>query len=196
MVSERAGTAGAYRRGMNEVFFGVKRAHHSCLRVSRTLLGAMITPARFDMMFALGTSEGRYGALLQKELCVMLGVSDATVSRMVTALQRLGWVEREPDDVDGRRRWVVLTAAGRRLLVCLRARFLGQREDAQRLNAALGAPRPEEASRNRRGLRSPRTTSWPAPGRAAETRGASRSRSFVVATISRRCSSRARRGRR
>jgi hypothetical protein len=39
---------------MHEAFFSLKRAHHSVLRIGRPLLLDMgLTPARFDLLFAL-----------------------------------------------------------------------------------------------------------------------------------------------
>ncbi len=52
----------------------------------------------------------------QRELAEMLGVTEQTVSRMLVRLEHQGYVERDVDPVDRRRRTVVGTAAGRRVL--------------------------------------------------------------------------------
>jgi DNA-binding MarR family transcriptional regulator len=96
---------------MVRVFFGLKRAYHGTLRVLRRALARLgLTAARFDLLYILHEARGR---LLQRELQRTLGVAASTVSRMLSSLEQLGWVGREPAEVDGRAREVVLTPAGR-----------------------------------------------------------------------------------
>jgi DNA-binding MarR family transcriptional regulator len=96
---------------MHIVFFGLKRAHHGVLRVTRRALAELgLTAARFDMLYAVRERQG----LPQGELCRALGVSGATVSRMVTSLVELGLLAREAMSGDRRVRLVKLTAQGRR----------------------------------------------------------------------------------
>src|SRR5262249_48303742 len=54
--------------------------------------------------------------LRQVALCRALGVSGATVSRMVTSLEKLGLLCRDTTCTDLRQRFVYLTDAGRRLI--------------------------------------------------------------------------------
>ena len=97
---------------MNVIFFGLKRAYHGTLRVTREALAKLgLTPARFDLLYIVA-KEG--GTLLQRELQRALGVVAATVSRMLTSLEELGLVEREVVEEDHRCRHVVLTKSGRR----------------------------------------------------------------------------------
>jgi DNA-binding MarR family transcriptional regulator len=97
---------------MHVIFFGLKRAFHGTLRVTRRVLASLgLTPARFDMLYIVA-KEG--SSLLQRELQRALGVTAATVSRMLTSLEELGLVEREVSEDDHRCRNVVLTKAGRR----------------------------------------------------------------------------------
>jgi DNA-binding MarR family transcriptional regulator len=100
---------------MNSTFFSCKRAHHSCLRMSRRLLGPDLTPARFDMLYILDALDPHRYGFFQRELCTLLGVTAPTVSRMLTSLQELGYVRRELDWEDGRRRVITLTPEGRAL---------------------------------------------------------------------------------
>ncbi len=114
---------------MHIVFFGLKRAHHGVLRVTRRGLAELgLTAARFDLLYAvLERLEPP-----QVELCKALGVSAPTVSRMVTSLQKLGLVARETGREDRRERFVTLTDAGRRCIQLAIERFVSC-DVAQRL---------------------------------------------------------------
>ena len=97
---------------MHVVFFGLKRAFHGTLRVTRRSLATLgLTPARFDMLYIVA-KEG--SSFPQRELQRALGVTAATVSKMLTSLEELGLVEREVMEADHRCQNVVLTKEGRR----------------------------------------------------------------------------------
>ena len=97
---------------MHAILFGLKRSFHSTLRLTRKTLAKMgLTAARFDMLFALH-SRGKFGAL-QSELRRTLGVCASVVSRMLKAMELLGYVKREVARGDTRQRWVTLTHKGR-----------------------------------------------------------------------------------
>jgi len=100
---------------MNGVLFGMKRAHQDALRVCRRILqGTAMTPARFDLVQVLARDaayNGRVGQF-QSVLWKVLGVSRATVSRMLGALEKLGLVRRLIMRKDRRQRWVELTPKG------------------------------------------------------------------------------------
>ncbi len=101
--------------------FGLKRAHHGVLRVTRRALAQLgLTAARFDMMYAIQEREG----LRQIALCRALGVSGATVSRMLASLEKLGLVTRDTTCTDMRQRFVYLTDAGRRCIRKAIRRFM------------------------------------------------------------------------
>ena len=77
---------------VHNIFFGLKRAHHGTLRITRKLLAAFgLTAARFDLLYAV--KKERRG-ILQSALRKVLGVSRATVSRMLASLEELGLVRR------------------------------------------------------------------------------------------------------
>jgi DNA-binding MarR family transcriptional regulator len=98
---------------MHTIFFSLKRAHHGVLRVTRPMLAKMgLTPARFDLLYAVREREG----LRQIALCRALGVSGATVSRMVRSLEKLGLLVRDTSCADLRQRFVYLTDQGRRCI--------------------------------------------------------------------------------
>lgn len=52
----------------------------------------------------------------QRELAAALGVTEQTTSRIVAGLARQGYLQREPDARDGRRRLLAATASGRTAL--------------------------------------------------------------------------------
>jgi DNA-binding MarR family transcriptional regulator len=97
---------------MHAIFFGLKRAYHGTLRITRRALAQMgLTAARFDLLYIVLTEGSR---MLQRSLREALGVSAATVSRMLQSLEGLGLLEREWSDVDRRQRCITLTKEGRR----------------------------------------------------------------------------------
>jgi len=97
---------------MHAIFFGLKRAFHGTLRVSRHALGTMgLTAARFDLLYAL-YEAGKWKSTLQSKLRKELGVSAQVVSRMVASLEALGLVTRERAHRDRRQRIVRLTTEG------------------------------------------------------------------------------------
>jgi DNA-binding MarR family transcriptional regulator len=105
------------------VMFSLKRAHHSAVRVTRGPAATWgLTPARFDMMHAL--SRCPYGAS-QSWLRQALGVSRATVSRMLKSLEELGLLTRRRCDEDRRTRWIELTEEGRARIEGARADLIG-----------------------------------------------------------------------
>lgn len=103
---------------MNYYFFAMKRAFHATLRVTRDVAAAFgLTPARSDMLYAIFRAPGHArprgrGELTQRELREKLGVSAPTVSRMVRALESLGFVERRRSYRDRRTLDVQLTDFG------------------------------------------------------------------------------------
>ena len=99
---------------MNAIYFGCKRSFHSCMRITRegfTSLG--LTPARFDMMTAISRHKG---GILQQGLRKMLGVTSATISRMLRSLELLGLVQRRRSVYDRRQNHCMLTEEGVRSL--------------------------------------------------------------------------------
>jgi DNA-binding MarR family transcriptional regulator len=96
---------------MHAIFFGLKRAHHGTLRITRKVLAALgLTAARFDLLYAVKKSSR---GMVQSALRKVLGVSRATVSRMLASLEELGLVRRTVAVQDRRQRFVELTTKGR-----------------------------------------------------------------------------------
>jgi DNA-binding MarR family transcriptional regulator len=99
---------------MHTIAFNLKRAFHSFLNLTRGAFRKLaITSARFDMLHTINES-GRLG-IPQRKLRTMLGVTAPTVSRMVRALEELGYVTRERH-ADRRQLVINVTALGRALV--------------------------------------------------------------------------------
>jgi DNA-binding MarR family transcriptional regulator len=99
---------------VHAIFLGLKRAYQSTLRLTRRCLAQLgLTAARFDMLHAVKCA--RYGSY-QAQLCRRLGVTGATVSRMLKSLEELGLVSRERSTADRRRMRVQITEHGRQVI--------------------------------------------------------------------------------
>ena len=110
---------------VNAITFGTKRAFQGFVRVTRKRLVALgLTAARFDLLSVLVGSRGGESCaagVRQSVIRRMLGVTAPVVTRMLRALEALGWVYRwREDDWDRRQIRVALTEAGERCI--LRAR--------------------------------------------------------------------------
>jgi DNA-binding MarR family transcriptional regulator len=73
-----------------------------------------LSGAQFEVLRELALADGHSTV---SALARELGVDPAAVSRLVASLEQLGLVARVSDDRDGRRRPVVLTEDGSRLMV-------------------------------------------------------------------------------
>jgi DNA-binding MarR family transcriptional regulator len=121
---------------MDDVFFGMKRGH---LAVNAWALGRLkefgITPARFDLMRMIYFRNYRWA---QSELRRALGVARATISVMVRALVKLGWITREVNPFDRRTLDCLLTYEGRRVVASVMSALIWPRVIAKVVDAALG----------------------------------------------------------
>lgn len=125
---------------MHASFFGMKRVHLRVLAVTRPMISDYeLTPARFDMLrIVLGRPHGVHQGTLQW----LLGVSAATVSRMLKSLQGLGFVVRERDARDARRVIVHLTAPGKvAVRMALEATVVNREADRTAARGVLGSTR-------------------------------------------------------
>jgi DNA-binding MarR family transcriptional regulator len=96
---------------MHTIFFGLKRAHHATLRLTRVELADRgLTAARFDLLYAL---KERRNGVRQSALRRLLGVCRATVSKMLSSLEKLGLVRRTIAQFDRRQKIVSLTNRGK-----------------------------------------------------------------------------------
>jgi DNA-binding MarR family transcriptional regulator len=131
---------------MNAIFFGCKRAFHSCMHIARQALrGLGLTPARFDMLTAIGVD--RSYSCTQRTLRGVLGVSAPTVSRMVRSLEDLGLVERRKETYGDRRQVrVKLTELGLRCMRKAQRFVLGTGAIQLAVDCALTENRPYDES--------------------------------------------------
>jgi len=98
--------------GMHPVLFSMKRAFHKSTWLGRAILSPYeLTPSRFDVLYALRKLTRSH--LWQSAIRRLLGVSAATTSIMVRALERLGFVRRRKSEEDRRQVEVSLTERGR-----------------------------------------------------------------------------------
>jgi DNA-binding MarR family transcriptional regulator len=120
---------------MDDVFFGVKRAH---LAVNAWALGKLkefgVTPARFDLMRLIYDRDYRW---VQSELRLQLGVARATISRMLRSLEKLGWIERKPNLFDKRTRDCLLTYEGSRIVASVMSALIWPKVIAKIVDAAF-----------------------------------------------------------
>jgi DNA-binding MarR family transcriptional regulator len=131
---------GAGGPDVDNVLFALKRAYHGSLRVGRKALVTVrcdgLTPARLDMLYALERDD----FLPQRELQRILGVTKATVSRMVRALEELGYVKRDRDEEDRRCMFVWLTERGTECLYRVKEALIASGKIARTIVRALGRP--------------------------------------------------------
>lgn len=108
---------------MHRVFFCVKRVHLRVVEIGKLLFAEYgLTPARFDMLRIVLVHEEH--GVLQSRIRALLGVSGATVSRMLKALEALGFVTRKPLAADRRNLVVALTDDGFSIVDQIMTRYI------------------------------------------------------------------------
>jgi DNA-binding MarR family transcriptional regulator len=111
---------------MDNVLYGLKRAFHSTLRITRRDFKAIgCTPARMDILHVL-YNEGRgwEQPMWQSILRRIIGyTARSTMTEMMQALEALGWIRRRKSQQDKRQREVEITSAGRQQLWLAYRRF-------------------------------------------------------------------------
>jgi DNA-binding MarR family transcriptional regulator len=96
---------------MHAVIFSIKRAFHtSTWNLRRRLKNYRLTPSRFDILHVL---DKRGGFVLQSVLRRILGVTAPTVSVMVRAIAKLGFLRCQPGVIDERQVVITITEMGR-----------------------------------------------------------------------------------
>ncbi len=96
---------------MHRAIWAVKRAHWKSWAWTRRVLRKLnVTPARFDVLYALHER----GVMMQSKLQRLLGVVRSTISELLRDMDRLGLVVRGARLRNGRE--VQLSEAGRQLI--------------------------------------------------------------------------------
>ena len=132
---------------MHQIAFATKRAFHGFLRGTRKLFAAYgLTPARFDLLYAIvgGGPIEPHSSSYQSALRKQLGITAPVVSRMLGALERLGWIRREKGHGDRRQRIVRLTAEGRARMLAARRVVLRTVERIVTAAVCLRHPRDQD----------------------------------------------------
>jgi DNA-binding MarR family transcriptional regulator len=98
---------------MDRIFFGLKRAYHSTLRISRRDFKDIdLTPARMDILHVL-YNRGRRLTIWQSTLRRIVGyTARSTMSEIMKSLERLGLVRRTQSQQSKRQLDVEITDAG------------------------------------------------------------------------------------
>jgi DNA-binding MarR family transcriptional regulator len=111
---------------MHSVLFAVKRAFHtSHWRGRRVLASFSLTPSRFDILYLLHSRFN--GAAWQSTVRKFLGVTAATTSIMVRALEDLGFLRRTRSEDDRRQIELRLTDVARAFVRRIFRVFIGSR---------------------------------------------------------------------
>jgi DNA-binding MarR family transcriptional regulator len=113
---------------MDRIFYGLKRAYHSTLRISRRDFKAIgNTPARMDILHALYDRGRKWDPpMWQSLLRRIIGyTARSTISELLRELEDLLWVRRKRSKQDKRQVEVELTEKGRRALEAAYSRFGG-----------------------------------------------------------------------
>ena len=130
---------------MHAILFGMKRAFQASLRVMRRPLEPFgLTSARFDMLWCILQSDAQDDAypLYQSEVRKRLGVTAATVTRMMKSLEALGLVRRKRDFFDRRQIVVSLTRDGLDRVRAAYAHFVERKAAERVVRSALGDEQP------------------------------------------------------
>jgi DNA-binding MarR family transcriptional regulator len=108
---------------MNTMGLELKRAFHSSIKVELMMTRKFgLTPARFQLMFAIKCERQAWYS--QRMLRDLLGVAASTLSRMIDALVKRGFLRKRRKPLDRRRNELRLTLFGKRALGCAYRSFV------------------------------------------------------------------------
>lgn len=97
-------------QGLRTVFTLRATAQHVDNTISEWMAGSVGSVARYQILMALWASKGK--GISHKHIVAAMGVTRATVSGLMTALERDGLVESQVDGEDRRKLIARLTAKG------------------------------------------------------------------------------------
>jgi DNA-binding MarR family transcriptional regulator len=141
------GTRAALARRMDRIFYGLKRAYHSTLRISRRDFEEVdLTPARMDILHTLRRAKRSKVPIWQSQLRRIIGyTARSTMTQILQALEGLLWIRRKRSQEDKRQLEVELTDAGRDELSRAYCRFFpGWAIEAARWATGWLPPKPDE----------------------------------------------------
>ena len=123
---------------MHALMFQMKRAHLRALVGARAISHRTgLTPARHDLLRVI-EAFGVGGEAYQKEMWKALGLSRASVSKMVRRLLALGLLQRRRGPLDGRTFLVSMTPEGERCMFRAHYIILKRRPFQRRFERAFG----------------------------------------------------------
>lgn len=99
------------------VFARVIKSHYK--RIHTLLEEIGLYPGQHPMLFMLGLKGGRS----QKELAEKLNIKPATITVMITRMEKAGFVERKQDTEDQRISRIYLTEKGREVFSLVKEKF-------------------------------------------------------------------------
>src|ERR1700730_573694 len=112
---------------MHPLSLQLKRAHLKSVAFGKQIVERVtdMTPAGFDILYCIRTDFGNrpipkgqydygHGGVLQRDLWKRLRLHHSTISKALTRLRDLGWVESGVDRNDARMNFVRLTDTGKR----------------------------------------------------------------------------------
>ena len=109
---------------VHDVTWNLRSMALAALKLRRGLFERWgLTPARFDMLFAIRCQ--RQGWYPQRNLRELLGVGASTISRMIDSLVEIGFLRRRRVEGDARRRELSITKHGKRTLRCMFENIIG-----------------------------------------------------------------------
>jgi DNA-binding MarR family transcriptional regulator len=125
---------------MDPNVFAAKRMHLRVVHFGRKILEPYgLTPARFDMLYAIEKNRNR--CIMQRDLPPLLGLSRSTVSKMLKLLEELGLIVRTKTRKSGEMKLVVITQDGLDRLHAAIGGVVCNGEVAERFATVLGGHR-------------------------------------------------------
>ena len=96
-----------------DLMFRVQRAKHGAIQAALSREGLQDV-GQPKILFYLGEAEADGELPAQQELARRLGVSPATVAASLKSLERMGYISRETDTADARKKRISITDKGRK----------------------------------------------------------------------------------
>ena len=94
------------------LLFQLNRAKHNAIQAALTAEGLQdVGPPR--ILFLLKEEDASGGLPAQQELAQRLHVSPATIANSLKSLERMGYITRQSDPADGRKKRIAITDKGR-----------------------------------------------------------------------------------